>query len=452
MLHIVILAAGKGTRMYSDVPKVLQKLANRPLLAHVLDVAHRLRPDAVHTVIGHGAEQVRQTFASDLSHWVEQTEQLGTGHAVAQALPDIPDQAQVLVLYGDVPLISETTLRGLLEQAQHAQLGLLTVNMAEPTGYGRILRAADGQLAGIVEQKDASAEQRAITEVNTGILCARADALKRWLAQLTNDNAQGEYYLTDIVAMAAREDVPRVTAQPANAVEVAGVNDRVQLASAERHYQHWAAQELMRNGVSLLDPARFDLRGRLHAGRDVTIDVNVIIEGDVELADGVSVGANVILKNCRIGANTEIRANSLIEDADVGRKCTVGPFARLRPGAHLATDAHVGNFVEVKNASLGEGSKANHLTYLGDAEIGKGVNIGAGVITCNYDGANKHKTHIGDDVFVGSDSQLVAPVSIANGATIGAGATITRDVAEGELVITRVKQKHVPNWPRPGKK
>lgn len=452
MLHIVILAAGKGTRMNSDTPKVLQKLANRPLLAHVLDVAHRLKPDAVHTVIGYGAEQVRQAFPSELSNWVEQIEQQGTGHAVMQAMPAIPDEAQVLVLYGDVPLISEQTLQQLLSAAQSSALGILTVTLPDPTGYGRIVRDEQGTVLGIVEQKDASVAQQQIQETNTGILCAPAGQLKQWLAALTNNNAQQEYYLTDIVAMAANGDDDIVTVQPTTATEVEGVNDRVQLAAAERHYQQWAAHELMRNGVSLLDPARFDLRGHLKTGRDVTIDINVIVEGEVELADGVSIGANVILKNCRIGANTEIRANSLIEDAEVGRKCTVGPFARLRPGAHLAADAHVGNFVEVKNAHLGEGTKANHLSYLGDADIGQGVNIGAGVITCNYDGANKHKTKIGDDVFVGSDSQLVAPVFIANGATIGAGSTITRDVGEGELVITRVRQKHVPNWPRPGKK
>ena len=449
-LHVVILAAGKGTRMRSSLPKVLHPVAGRPMVSHVIDTARSLNAEKIHLVYGHGGEAMQARLNDADVEWVLQAEQLGTGHAVAQAMPAIPDHAKVLVLYGDTPLISPVTLETLLTIQPANGIGLLTVSLANPTGYGRILRA-DGQVVGIVEQKDATAEQQLINEVNTGVLVAPAKQLKQWLSGLTNQNAQGEYYLTDVIAAAHHSGSTIQTAQPVSAQEVEGANNRLQLAQLVRFYQKRAAEQLMLEGVTLLDPARFDLRGTLQCGEDVLLDVNVIIEGQVELGHRVQIGAGCVLKNCRIADDSIISPYSIIEGSVLAEGCTVGPFARLRPGAELAAQAHVGNFVELKNARLGLGSKAGHLSYLGDSEIGANVNIGAGTITCNYDGANKHKTIIEDDVFVGSDTQLVAPVRVAKGATLGAGSTITRDVGEDELVLTRVRQHHITGWHRPVK-
>lgn len=449
-LHVVILAAGKGTRMRSSLPKVLHPVAGQPMVSHVIQTAKQLGAEKIHLVYGHGGEIMQQRIKDEAVTWVLQAEQLGTGHAVAQAMPAIPDDANVLVLYGDTPLIMTSTLTNLLVQQTEQGLALLTVSLADPTGYGRIIRE-NGQVVGIVEQKDATDAQKAIQEVNTGVLVAPAGKLKAWLAGLTNQNAQGEYYLTDAIAAAHRDGCAISSASPANHREVEGANNRSQLAQLERFYQQRAAEALMQAGVTLLDPARFDIRGSLSCGEDVIIDCNVIIEGDVTLGDRVQIGAGCVLKNCTIAADSIISPYTVIENSKLAEECTVGPFARLRPGANLAAQAHVGNFVEIKNATLGVGTKAGHLSYLGDSEIGANVNIGAGTITCNYDGANKHKTIIGDDVFVGSDTQLVAPVSIAKGATLGAGCTITRDVGEGELVITRVPQRHITGWQRPVK-
>ncbi|MCC4264536.1 bifunctional UDP-N-acetylglucosamine diphosphorylase/glucosamine-1-phosphate N-acetyltransferase GlmU [Oceanimonas baumannii] len=450
-IQAVILAAGKGTRMRSSLPKVLHPVANKPMVSHVIEAARACQVNGIHLVYGHGAEQLKARVEATDLHWAHQAEQLGTGHAVAVALPAIADDAKVLVLYGDTPLLQADTLQRLIAAQSDGGVGLLTVNLANPTGYGRIVRE-QGKVTGIVEQKDASPEQLAINEVNTGVLVADAGRLKAWLGELNNDNAQGEYYLTDIFAMAHRDGCDIATVQPASTAEVEGANDRVQLAGLERAYQRMQAERLMRDGVSLLDPARFDLRGSLVAGEEVVIDVNVIIEGEVRLGNRVKVGAGAILKNCVIGDDAEVKPYSIVENAELGSASSAGPFARLRPGAVLGEDAHVGNFVEMKKARLGKGSKAGHLTYLGDAEIGDGVNIGAGTITCNYDGANKFQTVIEDGVFVGSDTQLVAPVRIGKNATLGAGSTVTKDVAEAELVITRVAQRHIKNWPRPVKK
>ncbi|WP_107852387.1 bifunctional UDP-N-acetylglucosamine diphosphorylase/glucosamine-1-phosphate N-acetyltransferase GlmU [Oceanimonas marisflavi] len=450
-IQAVILAAGKGTRMRSSLPKVLHPVANKPMVAHVIEAARACGVDGIHLVYGHGADQLKARVEAPDLHWAHQAEQLGTGHAVAVALPGIADEDKVLVLYGDTPLLQAETLQRLIAAQPEGGVGLLTVNLANPTGYGRIVRE-NGQVTGIVEQKDATPEQLAITEVNTGVLVADAGRLKAWLGELNNDNAQGEYYLTDIFAMAHRDGCDIATVQPASTAEVEGANDRVQLAGLERAYQRMQAERLMREGVSLLDPVRFDLRGTLTAGEEVVIDVNVIIEGEVRLGNRVRIGAGAILKNCVIGDDAEVKPYSIVENAELGSASSAGPFARLRPGAVLAEDAHVGNFVEMKKARLGKGSKAGHLTYLGDAEIGAGVNIGAGTITCNYDGVNKFQTVIEDGVFVGSDTQLVAPVRIGKNATLGAGSTVTKDVAEAELVITRVAQRHIKNWPRPVKK
>jgi bifunctional UDP-N-acetylglucosamine pyrophosphorylase/glucosamine-1-phosphate N-acetyltransferase len=446
----VILAAGKGTRMYSKKPKVLHTLAGKPMVKHVIDTCVGLGANNIHLVFGHGSDQMQHTLANESVNWVEQTEQLGTGHAVDQASPHFADDEKVLVLYGDVPLITSETLEALLDGQPEGGVGLLTVVLDNPAGYGRIVRENDAVVA-IVEQKDANEEQKAICEINTGVLVADGKDLKRWLSNLSNDNAQGEYYLTDIIAAAHSDGKLIQAVHPSNAVEVEGVNDRRQLARLERAYQSMQADKLLEQGVMLRDPSRFDLRGTLQCGMDVEIDINVIIEGSVTIGDNVIIGAGCILKDCEIDDNSIIRPFSVIEGATVAESCTVGPFTRLRPGAELRNDSHVGNFVEVKNARLGEGSKANHLTYLGDAEIGQRVNVGAGVITCNYDGANKFKTIIGDDVFVGSDSQLIAPVTIGNGATVGAGTTLTKDVGESELVITRSKERRISNWQRPVK-
>jgi bifunctional UDP-N-acetylglucosamine pyrophosphorylase / glucosamine-1-phosphate N-acetyltransferase len=449
-LHVVILAAGKGTRMRSSLPKVLHPVAGRPMVSHVIATAHQLGADAIHLVYGHGGELLQQRLDDASVQWVLQAEQLGTGHAVAQATPTIPDEAQVLVLYGDTPLITSATLQKLLAVQPVGGIGLLTVTLANPTGYGRIVRE-QGEVVGIIEQKDANAEQLAITEVNTGVLVAPANKLKQWLAALNCQNAQGEYYLTDVIAAAHRDGAAIATAQPAEAAETEGANNRLQLAALERFYQHREADRLMLEGVTLLDPARFDLRGTLVCGEDVIIDTNVIIEGKVELGHRVHIGSGCVLKDCVIADDSIISPYTVIESSKLARATTVGPFARLRPGSVLGEEAHVGNFVEIKNTSLGFGSKAGHLSYLGDSEIGRDVNIGAGTITCNYDGANKHKTIIEDNVFVGSDTQLVAPVIVRKGATIGAGTTVTREIGENELVITRVPQRHIANWQRPVK-
>lgn len=449
-MSVVILAAGKGTRMYSDLPKVLHPLAGKPMVQHVIDAAMKLGAQNVHLVYGHGGELLQSTLNNDALNWVLQAEQLGTGHAMQQAAPHFADDEDVLMLYGDVPLISVDTLTRLLAAKPQGGIGLLTVKLDDPTGYGRIVRE-NGEVVGIVEHKDASEQQRQINEINTGILVANGRDLKRWLGMLNNDNAQGEYYITDIIALAHADGKKIEAVHPERLSEVEGVNNRLQLASLERIYQAEQAEKLLLAGVMLLDPARFDLRGALTHGRDVLIDANVIVEGNVQLGNRVKIGAGCVLKNCVIGDDCEISPYSVVEDAVLAADCTVGPFARLRPGAELAQGAHVGNFVEMKKARLGVGSKAGHLSYLGDAEIGDDVNIGAGTITCNYDGANKHKTVIGDGVFVGSDTQLVAPVTVAKGATIAAGTTVTCNIAEDELVLSRVKQVHIQGWQRPTK-
>jgi bifunctional UDP-N-acetylglucosamine pyrophosphorylase/glucosamine-1-phosphate N-acetyltransferase len=450
-MSVVILAAGKGTRMYSDLPKVLHTLAGKPMVQHVIDAANKLGAQRVHLVYGHGGDLLKNTLSDSSLNWVLQAEQLGTGHAMQQAAPFFADDEDILMLYGDVPLISVESLQRLRDAKPQGGIGLLTIKLDDPTGYGRIARE-NGNVVGIVEHKDATEEQRKIDEINTGILVANGADLKRWLAKLDNNNAQGEFYITDIIALAHHEGREITAVHPDRLSEVEGVNNRLQLSRLERVYQSEQADKLLLAGVMLRDPARFDLRGALTHGRDVEIDTNVIIEGAVTLGHRVKIGTGCVIKNSVIGDDCEISPYSVVEDATLAVACTIGPFARLRPGAELAEGAHVGNFVEMKKARLGKGSKAGHLSYLGDAEIGDNVNIGAGTITCNYDGANKFKTIIGDDVFVGSDSQLVAPVTIARGATIGAGTTVTRNVAENELVLSRVKQTHIKDWQRPVKK
>ena len=447
----VILAAGKGTRMYSNLPKVLHCLAGKPMVKHVIDTCQDIGSERIHLVYGHGGDEMKSTLATENVNWVLQSQQLGTGHAVNQAALALQDNEKVLILYGDVPLIRSETLDDLLDAQPDGGIALLTVILDDPMGYGRIVRR-NGPVVAIVEQKDATEEQKLIKEINTGVMVANGGDLKRWLSQLKNDNAQGEYYLTDIIALAHNEGRAVEAVHPSSPIEVEGVNNRVQLARLERAYQKIQAERLLEQGVMLLDPARFDLRGQLQCGLDVSIDVNVIIEGDVSLGDNVVIGAGCILRDCEIDDNTIVQPYSVIDGATIGESCAVGPFARLRPGAELGREAHVGNFVEIKKARLGDNSKANHLTYLGDAIIGQRVNIGAGTITCNYDGANKFQTRIGDDVFVGSDTQLIAPVSIEDGATIGAGSTINRNVNQGELVITRAPARTILNWQRPTKK
>ncbi|NEX19195.1 UDP-N-acetylglucosamine diphosphorylase/glucosamine-1-phosphate N-acetyltransferase [Thiorhodococcus mannitoliphagus] len=451
-LGVVILAAGLGKRMRSSLPKVLHPLAGRPLLGHVLAAAQRLEPERIVVVHGHGGDRVKAAFADEDCAWVEQREQRGTGHAVIQALPAVEGLDRVLVLYGDVPLIAEETLRELVDSSRETPLGLLTAELGDPTGYGRILRDGDGRVVRIVEEKDATPEERRVAEINTGFLVADGASLVTWLGAISDDNAQGEYYLTDIIAIAADQGVRIATTQPAELAEIVGVNDRLQLAELERIYQRRVAEDLMRSGVTLADPARFDLRGRLVTEPDVSIDINVIIEGEVQLGAGVRIGPNSILKDCVIGSGTEVMANSVIEGARVGANARIGPFARLRPDALLADETHVGNFVEIKKSRLGHGSKANHLTYLGDAEIGAGVNVGAGTITCNYDGANKSKTLIGDGAFIGSNTALVAPVSVGPGATIGAGSVISKDAPADALTLSRARQTTLQGWVRPTKK
>lgn len=449
-LHIVVLAAGAGTRMKSARPKVLMPLAGRPLLAHVLDAARALAPAAIHLVYGHGGEQVRAAFAGerDLA-WVEQAERLGTGHAVAQALPAVPDDARVLVLYGDVPLIRADTLRALV--AVEGGFGLLAIELADPHGYGRVVCDAQDRVRGVVEEKDASPAERAITRVNTGILMAPAAALRGWIARLGCDNAQHEYYLTDIFGMAAGEGHAARAVACADPVEAAGANDPIQLADLEAAYRRRAARTLQRAGVRLADPLRFDARGVVSAGQDVEIDVDVILEGHVRLGDGVHVGPFTRLKDVDLAAGTVVHAHCDLEGVVTRGPCLIGPFARLRPGTELDAGVHVGNFVETKKTRIGEGSKANHLSYLGDTTIGRGVNVGAGTITCNYDGINKFATHIEDGAFIGSNSSLVAPVTVGVNATVGAGSVLTRDAPAGELTVARGRQVVVPGWERPVK-
>ena len=447
---VIILAAGKGTRMRSSLPKVLQPLAGRPLLGHVVDTAKKLQAGNIITIYGHGGQLVQDAFAHENVQWVEQAEQLGTGHAVKVTLPVLPQDGLSLILSGDVPCITQQTLQKLLDASQISGIGLVTLTLPDASGYGRIVRE-NNKIQAIVEHKDASDEQRQIKEINTGIYCVSNTKLHEWLPKLSNNNAQGEYYLTDIVAMAIADGLEVASVEPERAFEVEGVNDRVQLAALEREFQAFQAKQLMQQGVHLIDPSRFDLRGNLSVGKDVRIDINVIIEGDCELGDNVEIGAGCVIKNTKIASGTKVQPYSVFDNAVVGEDAQIGPFARLRPGAKLANEVHIGNFVEVKNSSIGLGSKANHFTYLGDAEVGAGSNIGAGTITCNYDGANKFKTIIGDAAFIGSNSSLVAPVTIGNGATVGAGSVITRDVADYSLAVERSKQFAKENYPRPQK-
>ncbi len=450
MLHLVILAAGAGKRMYSDLPKVLHPLGGRPLLAHVLAVAQEMNPEAIHVVYGHGGAQVRQAFARTPVSWVEQARQLGTGHAVAQALPTIPDAATILVLYGDVPLLQAQTLRTLLHMIKHPhQLALLTVKLRTPTGYGRIVRDDLGQVLSIVEEKDATPSERAISEVNTGILAAPAHALKDWVARLSNTNAQGEYYLTDVIAQAKAEGFEINTLLAPDPQEVTGINDRLQLAELERTYQCRQARALLRKGVGLADPARLDIRGDLETGYDVFLDINVICSGRVVLGDGVRIGAGCILRDVVLGPGVEVLPYSVLEGVEAGAGCCIGPYARLRPGTVLAAQVHIGNFVELKNSQVDTSSKINHLSYVGDTTVGTQVNIGAGTITCNYDGVHKHRTVIEDRAFIGSNTQLVAPVTVGAGATIGAGSTLTHDAPPEQLTLARARQVTVPTWRRP---
>jgi bifunctional UDP-N-acetylglucosamine pyrophosphorylase / glucosamine-1-phosphate N-acetyltransferase len=451
-LGVLILAAGEGTRMRSRIPKVMHLLAGKPLLEHVLDTARSITPDEITIVYGHGGEQVREALESPDLEWVEQAERLGTGHAVAQAVPHLQRTDQVLILYGDVPLISGSTLVSLLAGLHTSALALLTVDLPDPAGYGRIVRDRDDRVIRIVEQKDASERELEISEINTGIMAVRRNRLVEWLSRLENNNAQNEYYLTDIIAMAVNEGVNIHVVHPVCEEEVMGVNDRKQLSHLERFYQIQRANDLMQSGVTLSDPSRIDIRGSLKAGLDVSIDFNCLFEGEVTLEDGVRIGPNAVIKNSIIGRNSEIFANSVIEDAQIGADCRIGPFARIRPQSWLADEVHVGNFVEIKKSRVASKSKINHLSYIGDSIVGSEVNIGAGTITCNYDGVNKHQTVIGDRVFIGSDSQLVAPVTVAEGSTIGAGSTITRDTPPNTLTLSRVTQVSIDGWRRPVKK
>jgi len=454
-IEVVVLAAGQGSRMKSGLPKVLHPIAGKPMLAHVLDSAREVKAEALHVVVGHGAEQVQEYFADDKDlTWALQKEQKGTGHAVQMALEHLAEEGVTLILYGDVPLIQSNTLQALIDIAAHKKLGLLTVNMDDPTGYGRIVRNDSGAVQSIVEHKDASDSQKTIKECNTGILAVPTDKLHTWLPALSNDNAQGEYYLTDIIAMSVDDAMPIETLQPEFAEETFGVNNRAQQAELERWYQARLVQTLMTEGVTVLDPQRLDIRPGhtrgVTVGRDVVLDVNVILEGEVVLGDGVYVEANCIIRNSVIAPGTHVKAYSHIEDALIKEGCEVGPYARLRPGTQLENGAKVGNFCEVKKSIIGEGSKVNHLTYIGDTQIGQGANIGAGTITCNYDGVNKFNTVIGDHAFIGSNSSLVAPVNIGKGATVGAGSTITKDVEENKLAVGRGRQKNL-DWTRPSK-
>lgn len=455
-MNVVILAAGMGKRMQSDLPKVLHPIAGKAMLQHVIATARQVhevqdvQAAKICVIYGHGGEQVPAAVAAEDICFAKQEPQLGTGHAVAQAIPHLDDAVPTLILYGDVPLTRSTSLQRLVEAAGNDKLAILTAQMADPTGLGRIIRE-QGKICRIVEQKDANAEERAIQEINTGIMIAPTAALKLWLGKLSNQNAQGEYYLTDIVASAVADGVEVTSAQPDAIWETMGVNSKVQLAELERLHQQHIALRLLEQGVTLLDPARIDVRGNLVCGRDVTIDIGCVFEGQVELADGVKIGANCVIKNARIGAGSDIKPFCHIDDAVIGAKGQIGPYARLRPGAELAEDVHIGNFVEVKNSQIAAHSKANHLAYIGDATIGSRVNIGAGTITCNYDGVNKFRTVIEDDAFIGSDSQLIAPVRVGKGATLGAGTTLSKDAPEGKLTVSRAKQVTIEGWQRPQK-
>lgn len=450
-LHVVILAAGQGSRMKSALPKVLHSVAGRPMLHHVIGTARQLGAEKIHTVIGHGGDKVRETTTESLVNWVVQEQQLGTGHAVAQTLPHLPDDARVLILYGDVPLTRADTLNAMVESLDDSTLSLLTVTLDNPQGYGRIVRDAEGKVTSIVEQKDASKDQLAIREVNTGILAVAAKHLKTWLPALSNANAQGEYYLTDIIAMAVAHNLEISVSQPEDSFEVQGVNNRLQLAELERWFQKREAERLMTEGATLADPARVDVRGELTIGNDILIDVNVVFEGRVSLGNNVSVGPGCVIRDAVIADGVQIHAHSVIEGAVIGINAQIGPFARIRPGTELAANTKVGNFVETKKTVLGEGSKINHLSYVGDASLGRNVNVGAGTITCNYDGVNKFRTVIGDGVFVGSNTSLVAPVRIGAGVTVGAGSTITRNVDDNELAVARARQRNIEGWERPKK-
>ncbi|MEC3769396.1 bifunctional UDP-N-acetylglucosamine diphosphorylase/glucosamine-1-phosphate N-acetyltransferase GlmU [Cupriavidus sp. SS-3] len=450
-MNIVILAAGMGKRMYSDLPKVLHPVAGRPMLAHVLDTARALSPSRLVVVVGHGAARVREAVAADDVAFAEQAQQLGTGHAVMQALPLLDDNQPTLVLYGDVPLTSAATLQALVAEAGAQRFGVLTVEMPDPTGYGRIVRDAAGSIVRIVEQKDASEAEKAIREINTGIIVCPTGHLRKWLSTLRNDNAQGEYYLTDTVERAVADGVETVSAQPAAVWETLGVNSKLQLAEVERIHQGNQARRLLEAGVTLLDPARIDVRGELTCGRDVTIDVGCVFEGRVHLEDGVRIGAHCVVRNSTVGAGAQVHPFCHVDEARIGPAGRIGPYARLRPGTELGEDVHIGNFVEVKNAQVAAHSKANHLAYVGDATVGSRVNIGAGTITCNYDGVNKHRTVIEDDVFIGSDTQLVAPVTVRRGATLGAGTTLTKEAPADKLTLSRAKQLTIDAWQRPVK-
>ena len=453
---IVILAAGQGSRMKSNLPKVLHPIAGKPMLEHVILSAQQTQKvigkGDIHVVIGHGAEKVKSALGHYDLQWVEQTEQLGTGHAVQQAVPGCKDADVVLVLYGDVPLIHASTLQSLLAASNGERLGLLTINLPNPSGYGRIVRDGFGNVQAIVEDKDSTPEQLAINEVNTGIMAIPGSKLKDWVMDLGNENAQKEYYLTDVVSKAVQEGTAVVHVQPQKATEVEGVNSRVQLTELERSFQQQLATAMMTSGVTIIDPARLDIRGDIKTGRDILLDVNVILEGNVEIADNVVIETGCVIRNSKIGEGAIIKAHSILEDAEVSADCEVGPFARLRPGTSLAEKARVGNFVEIKKSIVGEGSKVNHLTYVGDAEIGSGVNVGAGTVTCNYDGVNKHKTVIGDNAFIGTNSSLVAPVTVGAGATTAAGSTITQDLEENQLGVARARQRNIDGWQRPVKK
>ena len=448
-LGVVILAAGKGTRMRSALPKVLHPLAGRPLLTHVLDAAVALGAVQVCVVYGHGGRQVPDAFPQSQAVWVEQTERLGTGHAVLQAMPAMAEMDRVLILYGDVPLIEPETLNRLVTDTAETRLGLLTMALDDPTGYGRIVRDKSNRVLRIVEQKDATAAERAITEVNTGIIVAERDSLAQWLARVGNDNVQREYYLTDVIGLAVADGVTVATTEPETREEVAGVNDRAQIAELERYYQRGLTEKLMLGGTTIADPNRLDVRGSLRCDQDVFLDVNLICEGRVRIGANARIGPNCILKDCTLGAGVEVLANSIIEGATVAVGARIGPFARLRPDSEIAEGCHIGNFVEVKKSRIAAGSKVNHLSYIGDAEIGAGVNVGAGTITCNYDGANKHLTRIGDGAFIGSNTALVAPVTVGPGATIGAGSVISRDAPAERLTLTRAAQSTIEGWLRP---
>ncbi len=451
-LEVVILAAGKGTRMRSSLPKVLHEIGGKSLLGHVLDTAVGMGADAIHVIYGHGGETVPESFPDHKVDWILQAEQNGTGHAVQQAVPHIKKEATVLVLYGDVPLIKNHTLQGLVDKARTGKLSLLTAVLADPAGYGRIVRDSNQKILRIVEKKDASQEELQLNEINTGFLAAPSELLKKWLAKLENKNAQGEFYLTDIIAMAVEDGTGVISAQPENEWEIMGVNSKIDLAALERYLQNHIARGLLEQGVTLRDPFRIDVRGKLTVAQDVIIDVNTLFEGNVTLAEGVIIGPNCVLKDVEIGSGTIVLANCVFDHAVIGKDCRIGPFSRIRPEAKLANDVHIGNFVEIKKSDVADGSKINHLSYVGDTTVGKKVNIGAGTITCNYDGANKHRTVIGDNAFIGSDTQLVAPVTVEAGATIGAGTTLTRDAPAGELTLSRSKQKSISGWERPKKK